>query len=98
MYSEQIIQEITNLKRMNELGNSGSIGGGIKGGRVLDLVGVHTKGTGCSNSQVETKGVKHRKCGTCGVVGHRRTRCLNQANMLDEFSLEQSLCFENLVA
>ncbi|KAL4337860.1 hypothetical protein AHAS_Ahas12G0152400 [Arachis hypogaea] len=71
LYLEQIIQEATNLEKMNELGNSGSIGGGIEGGRVLDPVGIHTKGTRRGNAQVGTREVKRRKCGMCGVVGHR---------------------------
>ncbi|XLT82123.1 protein FAR1-RELATED SEQUENCE 5 [Arachis hypogaea] len=81
LYTEQIVQEATNLESMNDSGNSVGVGGGGNNGRVLDPIGVRTKGTGRGNVQVGARGVKRRKCSTCGVVGHRRTQCPNRANM-----------------
>ncbi|KAL4321420.1 hypothetical protein AHAS_Ahas14G0108700 [Arachis hypogaea] len=46
-------------------------------GGVKDPVGVRTKGTGRGNEPVEFRGIKRRRCSTCGVLRHRRTRCPN---------------------
>ncbi|QHN96457.1 Protein FAR1-RELATED SEQUENCE [Arachis hypogaea] len=103
LYSEQIVQEAISLESMNDLGNSVGIGGGGDNGRVLDPIGVCTKGTGRGNVQVGARGTKRRKCSTCGIVGHRRTQCQNQANMSvpnsqdeTEFSPARSLSIKNI--
>ncbi|XLR18881.1 hypothetical protein S83_046793 [Arachis hypogaea] len=46
-------------------------------GGVKDPIGVRTKGTGRGNEPAGSRGIKRRRCSTCGVLGHRRTRCPN---------------------
>ncbi|XP_016165503.1 uncharacterized protein LOC107608134 [Arachis ipaensis] len=53
----------------------------VDNGRVLDPIRVRTKGTGRGNVQVGVRGVKRRKCSTCGIVGHHRTRYPNRVNI-----------------
>ncbi|KAL4294852.1 hypothetical protein S83_064242 [Arachis hypogaea] len=50
-----------------------SIDGSEEG--VRDPVAVRTKGTGRAQEPFGCRGRKRRKCSTCGIVGHRRTRC-----------------------
>ncbi|KAL4398562.1 hypothetical protein AHAS_Ahas01G0304300 [Arachis hypogaea] len=52
-------------------------GAGNSGGGVRDPISVRTKGTGRGNEPLGSRGIKRRKCSTCGCVGHRRTRCPN---------------------
>ncbi|RYR24594.1 hypothetical protein Ahy_B02g058109 [Arachis hypogaea] len=42
---------------------------------VRNPVAVRTKGTGRAQEPFGCRGRKRRKCSTCGVVGHHRTRC-----------------------
>ncbi|MED6113260.1 hypothetical protein PIB30_069162 [Stylosanthes scabra] len=42
---------------------------------VGDPTAVRTKGTGCGNAPVGSRGVKRRKCRAYGELGHRRTCC-----------------------
>ncbi|MED6183837.1 hypothetical protein PIB30_041517 [Stylosanthes scabra] len=47
---------------------------------------VRTTGTGRGNEPIGSRGVKKRKCSTCGELGHRRTRCPNPTKNVNNCS------------
>ncbi|KAL4381394.1 hypothetical protein AHAS_Ahas04G0129100 [Arachis hypogaea] len=72
---EKIVEETVFLEMKNGVGTAGrcSVDGAEEG--VRDPVTVRSKGTGRGQEPFGCRGRKRRKCSTCGVVGHRRTRC-----------------------
>ncbi|XP_015961748.1 protein FAR1-RELATED SEQUENCE 5-like [Arachis duranensis] len=77
-YLAKVIEDTCWLEKKNGLGGAvAGNGAGNSGGGVRDPISVRTKGTGRGNEPLGSRGIKRRKCSTCGCVGHRRTRCPN---------------------
>ncbi|RYR00278.1 hypothetical protein Ahy_B07g088387 [Arachis hypogaea] len=77
-YLAKVVEDTCWLEKKNGLGGAvAGNGAGNSGGGVRDPISVKTKGTGRGNEPLGCRGIKRRKCSTCGCVGHRRTRCPN---------------------
>ncbi|QHO52514.1 Protein FAR1-RELATED SEQUENCE [Arachis hypogaea] len=77
-YLAKVVEDTCWLEKKNGLGGAvAGNGAGNSGGGVRDPISVRTKGTGRGNEPLGSRGIKRRKCSTCGCVGHRRTRCPN---------------------
>ncbi|RYR47764.1 hypothetical protein Ahy_A07g033724 [Arachis hypogaea] len=79
-YVEKVVRDTHMLEERSMLESHGAETSNIakQGELVKDPIGVRMKGTGRSNDPVGMRGVKRRRCSTCGCVGYRRTRCPNR--------------------
>ncbi|XLU94867.1 hypothetical protein S245_009219 [Arachis hypogaea] len=78
VYLEKVVGDTVVLELKNGVGRSAVAGtDNLEQDVVRDPVGVRTKGTGRGHEPLGSRGIKRRKCSTCGELGHRRTRCPN---------------------
>ncbi|MED6170928.1 hypothetical protein PIB30_035893 [Stylosanthes scabra] len=82
-----VLEEIKRLEKKNgESNEHGGEAANLGDDNVGDPLMVRTKGTGRGNEPIGNRGVKRRKCSTCGELGHRRTRCPNPTKNKDNCS------------